>query len=114
MLQKSSSFVLASLKASTYYRARAVRTARGWVKKYMLQPLRNSALTDSHPSADVKRFGHCRLTDSPACTNAVLFIHHTVRLIILRVAGLAGALLDELFHRPLDSYVVLSARGQNV
>jgi hypothetical protein len=45
----------------------------------------------------------------------VLFIHHTVRLIILRVAGIAAALLDELFHRPLDSYyVVLSARGQNV
>ncbi|WHZ25505.1 MAG: hypothetical protein OJF51_000300 [Nitrospira sp.] len=43
-------------------------------------------LTDSRPSADVKRFGHCRLTHSPARTNVVLFLHRTVRLIILRVA----------------------------
>jgi hypothetical protein len=31
---------------------------------------------------------HCRLTDSPARTNMVLFIHRTVRLTILRVVDL--------------------------
>jgi hypothetical protein len=31
---------------------------------------------------------HCRLTDSPARTNMVLFIHRTVRLVILRVVDL--------------------------
>ncbi|WHZ28282.1 MAG: hypothetical protein OJF51_003080 [Nitrospira sp.] len=39
--------------------------------------------------------GHCRLTDSPARTNVVLFLHRTVRLIILRVADLAAALPGE-------------------
>jgi hypothetical protein len=48
----------------------------------------------------VKRVGHRRLTDSPARTNVVLFIHRTVRLIILRVADLAVALLDGLFEHP--------------
>ncbi|WHZ25267.1 MAG: hypothetical protein OJF51_000062 [Nitrospira sp.] len=45
----------------------------------------------------MKRVGHRRLTDSPARTNVVLFIHRTVRLIILRVAALAAALPDGPF-----------------
>jgi hypothetical protein len=39
--------------------------------------------------------GHCRLTDSPARTTVVLFLHRTVRLILLRVADLAAALPGE-------------------
>ena len=54
------------------------------------------AFTNSRPSANVKRFGHCRLTDSPARTNVVLFIHRTVRLIILRVADVAAALFGKM------------------
>ena len=51
-------------------------------------PARHGPLTISRPSTNVKRFGHCRLTDSPARTDMALFIHRAVRLIILRVADL--------------------------
>ena len=78
MLKKAASGVLASLRGSTYHGARAARAARGgWVKKNTPRP-RHWALTDSRPSADVT-------------------------LIILRVADLAAALLDNLFEHPASN-----------
>ena len=50
---------------------------------------------------------HCRLTDSPARTDMVLFIHRTVRLIILRVADLAAAALDGHFEHPARFSLVM-------
>jgi len=41
---------------------------------------------------------HCRLTNSPARTDVVLFIHRTVRLSILHVADIVAALLVDLFE----------------
>ena len=74
----SPSCVLASLRPSTYRPGqRAALAARGGrVRKVTPRLLRHWALTSSRPSANVT-------------------------LIILRVADLAAALLDELFHHPL-------------
>jgi len=63
MLKKSASFVLASLRGSTYGTEYA-------------SPLRHWALTNSHPSANV-------------------------RLLIRRLADLAAAALDGLFEHPV-------------
>ena len=64
-------------------------TITGCSRKYFvvyLESSRHWALTVSRPSAGALR--HSRLTDSPARTDLVLFIHRTVRLIILHVADL--------------------------
>jgi hypothetical protein len=77
MLKKSASGVLATLRGSTYRRARAAKEQLGVgrVKSDYASPLRHWALTDSRPSANVT-------------------------LIILRVADLAAALLDGHFEHP--------------
>ena len=82
MRQKPASVVLASLKASTYHRARAAGAAQGGrVRKFTPQPLGHWALTNSRPSADV-----------------TLLIH--------RVADLAAALSEERFHSSSKTLLV--------
>ncbi len=60
--------------------------------------------------------GHCQLTDSLARTDVVLFIHRTVRLIILRVADLPAVLLVDHFEKPQIGLArerrVLARRGR--
>jgi hypothetical protein len=74
MLKKTSSFVLASLRGSTYHRARAAGAAQGGrVRKFTPQSLGHWALTNSRPCADVT-------------------------ILIRRVADLAVALLDSLLN----------------
>ena len=88
MLKKFASGVFASLKGSTYHRARAAKAAQGgWVRKVYASPLRHWALTDSRPSADVT-------------------------LILLRVADLAAALLDSLFEPPEPATLLHNERSR--
>jgi hypothetical protein len=79
MLKKAFSFVLASLKASTY---------RSRVKSLSRQA-RGGRVNGTLPR-------HCRLTISPARTNVARFIHRAVRL--------AAAALDDLFEHPARSW----------
>jgi len=50
---------------------------------------------DLAPSATVKGFGRCRLTDSPARTHVALFLHRAVRLLLCRLAELTAASLAD-------------------
>ena len=91
MLKKPVSFVLVSLKVSTYQPGTTpVPTDVGW--------------QGENPYASSGRLwaltGHGPLTISRAFTNVALFIHRVVRLIILRVADLTAASLNGPLNIP--------------
>jgi hypothetical protein len=65
----------------------------------------------SRPFSDVKSFGDCRLTGSPARTNVALFLHRAVRLIILRVADLVAVFLNSLWRLAVSSRIVMKNVG---